>query len=169
MPELEPIQLPGRLTEKQLERFWGRVEKEGHPKECWEWKGATTKGHGTIRISRKQYYTHRLSWEIHYGSPGTLDVLHQCDNGRCVNPEHLFLGTQQDNMQDMNKKGRRRTRPLRGEENSQSKLTWDEVREIRIRYSNGGVTIRQLSQDYGVSPGTIGFIIDNKTWVEHSS
>jgi hypothetical protein len=89
-------------------RFWAKVQRgEG----CWEWQGANNgKGYGCFgKEGSRPYYAHRFSWELHAGPiPDGLFVLHRCDNRRCVNPEHLFLGTQGDNMRDMIAKGRGR-------------------------------------------------------------
>lgn len=90
-------------------RFWNFVEKsEG----CWKWKGAKFKGgYGSIckSCARATISAHRVSWEIHHGPiQEGMSVLHHCDNPECTNPEHLFLGTQSDNLRDMANKGRRR-------------------------------------------------------------
>lgn len=97
---------------KTLEqRFWAKVDKTD---DCWLWSGSKSGlyGHGEIGRGRRtegKVKTHRLSWELHNGSiPKGMHVLHKCDNGLCVNPDHLFLGTQKDNMVDMAKKGRNR-------------------------------------------------------------
>lgn len=90
------------------ERFWSNVEKfdEG----CWEWTAAkNNEGYGLTSHNGQLQLTHRLSWEMHYGPvPDGLFVCHHCDNPLCVRPEHLFTGTNGDNMKDMYKKGRRK-------------------------------------------------------------
>lgn len=77
---------------------------------CWNWtKSRTPEGYGHLHIHCKYWYAHRFSWVLHYGNiPEHLHVLHKCDNPGCVNPEHLFLGTHQDNMHDRDLKGRGR-------------------------------------------------------------
>lgn len=92
------------------QRFWNRVEKTNG---CWQWTGSTdTNGYGQLRIpgprsSHKKVRTSRYSWVLHYGPiPNGMLVLHTCDNRRCVRPDHLWLGTQADNMADMSNKGR---------------------------------------------------------------
>jgi len=95
---------------------------------------------------------HRLSWELTNGPPGDKYVCHKCDNPRCVNPDHLFLGTHQDNMDDMVAKGRRFAVSTSGAgpSNGAAKLTADEVRSIRRMYAAGGQSQAQLGQRFGV-------------------
>lgn len=114
------------LTKVPIEdRFWAKVNKDGpvqpHVPEigpCWEWTGGrASSGYGVISRGsggEQPYTTHVLSWTIHFG-PVTngLHVCHKCDNRKCVNPSHLFLGTHQDNMDDMVQKGRNRRGPVR--------------------------------------------------------
>ena len=93
-------------TMKTLEeRFWEKVNKTI---DCWEWIGAIDRhGYGKFSIKYKKYIAHRISWELHNGKiPKGICVLHRCDNRKCMNPEHLWLGTQQDNSDDMIRKGR---------------------------------------------------------------
>jgi len=86
------------------ERFWGKVDKS---KECWLWLGATTEGYGQFGIGRKNVHAHRFAYEVTYGKiPEGLFILHKCDNPSCVRPDHLFCGTNQENMQDAYDKGR---------------------------------------------------------------
>ena len=92
-------------TEARTARFWERVDTTG---ECWLWTGHRNEdGYGTLGWQYKQYSAHRLSYEIAYGAiPPGLCVCHRCDNPPCVRPDHLFLGTQADNMRDRYRKGR---------------------------------------------------------------
>jgi hypothetical protein len=89
-----------------VERLLSRVTRTGSG--CWEWQGSRTRwGYGRIGIDQTVYLTHRVSWEIHHGPiPSGSWILHHCDNPRCVNPEHLFLGDHTANMRDMAAKGR---------------------------------------------------------------
>jgi hypothetical protein len=95
--------------EARLESFWSRVDKGPHPKGCWLWTGCTyNAGYGSFWWRQKMRGTNRVSWEVHNGRevPEGLDVCHTCDVPLCVNPEHLWLGTHHENMQDKVRKGR---------------------------------------------------------------
>lgn len=102
-PFLRAIMIP----EKYQKRFWQRVDRRSSD-ECWEWnRGRTKAGYGTLDIMYKKIYSHRLSWMIHFGEiPEHLEVCHKCDNPPCCNPNHLFLGTHKENLQDAVKKNR---------------------------------------------------------------
>lgn len=99
-------QANNRPNRRSLEdRFWSRVLRTD---ECWLWLGHLSDGgYGRMSVGSKSRNAHRVAWLIHHGDPGALDVLHRCDNRQCVRPDHLFLGTAQDNVDDMIRKGRR--------------------------------------------------------------
>jgi hypothetical protein len=153
------------------ERFWEKVNKDGpvppHCPElgpCWLWTASTTPyGYGFISKGRRMDRSHRVSWELAFGPiPEKKHVLHHCDNPRCVNPAHLFIGTQADNTADMVAKGR--NSGARGETHPRAKLTAAKVRRIRERYAAGGVTKKALSLEYGVSDTMVSFITLRKSW-----
>jgi hypothetical protein len=135
-----------------------------HNDECIEFIGRINRGYGEIVILGKTYQAHRVSYESAYGEiPKGLHVLHYCDNRSCVNPKHLGIGTQQDNMNDMLRK--HRSRDSRGENNENAKLTWEKVREIRAECAKG-FTQRSIAKLYGVDYTTVNHIVRNYTWKE---
>lgn len=152
-----------KLTKEQIMRFKSNIKKTN---KCWEWTGGIVKdrgGYGRFHANGKSYRAHRISWQIYRGKwPGELFVCHKCDNTKCVNPGHLFLGTTQDNMNDMKKKGR--SPKLSGEKHPSVKLREYQVINIRKTYKKGNITCRELSKRYGVSPSLINLIIKNKRW-----
>lgn len=148
------------------ERFWEKVDNSG---ECWVWIGSTTyNGYGEIHWRGKTKRANRISWELHFGEiPHGMRVLHSCDNRRCVRPDHLFIGTDMDNTRDMQRKGRA---PL-GELQSSTKLTGEQVAEIRRRYGLGFDTYGSLAIDFGVAKSTVSDVIKARTWshlLEHA-
>lgn len=146
-------------TPSQEERFWSKVDKSGN---CWLWQGyrRRSNGYGTLTVRpRGTLLAHRIAWEVTSGPiPAGLYVCHHCDTPACVNPAHLFLGTQQDNMTDMRRKGR----GARGEQNNSGKLTPDDVRAIRR--AAPATTLDALGKQYGVTRGAIWHIVHRRTW-----
>lgn len=93
-------------ADKIWKRFWPKVNVR-LPEDCWEWQANLGRGYGMFWFSKIPMMAHRLSWMMLRGPiPEGMNVLHKCDNRKCVNPNHLFLGTQSDNVQDMYSKGR---------------------------------------------------------------
>jgi hypothetical protein len=156
------------------QRFWRNVDKDGpiHPihGQCWVW--VPTRTRGRIRINGKTHNAPRASWIIHFEEiPEGLCVLHKCDNPKCVNPSHLFLGTYRDNSLDSVAKGRYNceSRGSPGESNGSSKLTKEDVIEIRkLAVSGTGVvntgTTTMLSCRFGVSRAQIRNIATGRSW-----
>jgi len=143
---------------------------------CWIWEGATsgTKpthlyGHLGVKTeegSWKTFYAHRLSYLIHKGAiPEGHYVCHSCDEPLCVNPEHLFVGTQQDNVNDMLKKNRGDDTPLfkSGENHYKAKLSEEDVTYIRANLTGWG-SVAKLARKFGVTPGNISSIKHNRIW-----
>jgi hypothetical protein len=129
---------------------------------CWLWRGMVVgTGYGMVRFERKMYPAHRLAWKFFRGeiAPG-LSVCHKCDVRACVNPEHLFLGTQADNMRDMKERGR----SPHGEKHSRSKLTAEQVSRIKMMLAEGRMYMSELAREYGVTPATISSIARGTTW-----
>jgi hypothetical protein len=129
---------------------------------CWEWKGTlNAKGYGRITSQGRRMYAHRYSWIVHRGDiPDGLCVLHDCDNAMCVNPDHLHLGTKEDNNREMAERNRSQS----GSSRYNAKLDEGKVREIRTRYSTGTVSQHALARDYGVSAMAINRAINGTRW-----
>jgi hypothetical protein len=146
------------------ERFYENIEKEVGG--CWIWKGYSRCSgvggkYGGLKVGGKAMLAHRISYQIHYGEiPNSLFVLHRCDNPSCVNPEHLFLGTNADNMKDMAEK----FRGCNGEKGVHSKLTANKVVEIRFAAKRGNMLHREIAKVFGVSTTTITKIVNNHYW-----
>lgn len=160
---------PAKKTLEQ--RFWEKVDKSGpvpgHVPEignCWVWTAGTTAyGYGQMSYMLKPWYAHRLSWLIANGDPGALCILHRCDNPACVRPEHLFVGSKLDNMQDKMAKGRGYIPDHKGEECYQAKLTDVTALEALRLYAEGS-TLTELGERYGVTIQAIYALVRRKTW-----
>lgn len=153
-------------TEESDKRFLSRIFKATS---CWIWNGTRGPlskrqlGYGIFKSSNKTCQAHRYSYELFLGDiPEGMIVMHKCDNPLCVNPDHLKLGTQRDNIMDCVHKGRN----SRGSRAPNAKLTEEQVREIKKRYKpycriDGGAA---LEKEYGVSNQVIIDIINGKRW-----
>jgi hypothetical protein len=146
------------------ERFWSYVDK-GAKDGCWEWRGnLDAKGYGRFGVDYRIVAAHRFSYKISKGEPGKLYVCHKCDNPCCVRPDHLFLGTYDDNMRDMREKGRGTKPPTkRGEANLSSKLTEELV--IRMRKDrDAGASVDELARRFGVGKSTVCRVVSGQSW-----
>ena len=173
------------------ERFWSYVSRSPEKDGCWLWTGQVIRGYGSIKYLRRPAGAHRVAWLLVKGEiPDGLFVCHDCDQRICVRPDHLFLGTTLDNMQDMVRKGRsakgdrqglrlhpgaaargeqhgRYTHPertARGERNGSAKLTEEQVREIRRLYATGDFSQTKIGKMFGVCYGNIGRIVRGDNW-----
>jgi hypothetical protein len=154
--------------------FMGYVRKES---DCWIWTGSLDHdGYGRFWLNSKTIQAHRVAYLLFCGEIDTgLWVLHSCDNPPCVKPDHLFLGTHQDNMDDKSMKGRqatglrngRYTHPescVEGVRNGRSSLTEKDVLAIRSRYASGELVYRELACLFDVSIATVARIINREHW-----
>jgi hypothetical protein len=152
-----------------LDRFWSKVDKTD---DCWNWTaGLFENGYGLFRFDNRLVRAHRFSWELVNGEiPTGMQVNHHCDNKRCVNPAHLYVGDQKQNRADSVNRGRtakglrngtythpesRRT----GELNGNSKLTNRQMDEIRETYRIGNASLSKLGRQYGVTKQSIWHIV----------
>ena len=162
-----------------IERFWSHVDKNGpipaHQPElgpCWVWTAAHLKaGYGHFKVeSYHQVLAHRFSYELVNGViPARLLVLHRCDNPPCVRPDHLIVGTARDNGHDMSVKGRsyaitKPERIQRGERHPRSRLTWEQVLDIRARWQPDQGLGPILGREFGVTKETIYHVVAWKVW-----
>jgi len=146
------------------ERFWDKVDIKGAD-DCWNWTGGILgSGYGQFTlVDHKSTPAHRFAYELVKGNiPDGLFVCHACDNRRCCNPTHLWLGTNKDNMQDMVRKGRNAVR--KGSDANTSKFTNEQVRQIRSDYADGKYTKKDLRSMYKVTKATIERMLSNKTY-----
>lgn len=157
-------------------RFWEKVDKtpgRGPRGNCWLWRGALIRGrYGQLKVNEKRMYAHRFAYELHFGLipevPGEyhgMCVCHSCDVPQCVNPAHLFLGTNAENMADRNRKGRQSRGPAhgaweRGEKNRQAKLTAAEVLAIRADTR----LLAVVAEDFAIAQSTVSNIRNRKSW-----
>ncbi len=153
-----------------IQKFWSMVDKNGPTVRdelgpCWMWIGGSfMRGYGVFHFSKTRYMrAHRLSWILHHNRdiPAGRIICHKCDIPGCVNPEHLFDGTNDDNMKDKTRKGR----AYRGQSHYKTPLTDDLVREIfskclTAKHGDG----RRLAKEYGVLPACISAIKHRRNW-----
>lgn len=143
-------------------RFWSKVSV-GAPGACWEWKsGLDEDGYALFKVDRRTTRAARFSALLIFGTiaPG-LWVLHSCDNRKCVNPHHLFLGSPSENSLDREQKGRGRN--SQGSANGANKLTESDVLEIRAMYKNG-FTQKEIAHRFNIDRANISVIVNRKTW-----
>lgn len=146
-------------------KFWSRIEREG---DCWLWTGPTVNtGYGTVSRYRRHILAHRFAYELTHGPiPEGMKVCHTCDHIRCINPAHLFTGTQKDNVDDMIAKGRAagwaKDHP-RGSAHGRAKINEDQVREIRVQRARG-IPRATVAATFGISMVSVDKIVYHETW-----
>lgn len=156
--------MPHKRTEvERINLFWSRagITTEN---DCWNWTASKDAyGYGNMLWGDRVLKAHRISYMLVCGSvPDDLCVCHTCDNRACVNPNHLWLGTNADNVRDKQQKGR--VGALKGEQHYNARLTQESVETIRNRYNNGGISYDKLAKEYGVSKSQIYNIVKGIKW-----
>jgi hypothetical protein len=148
-----------RKSETLEERFLKHVVKTDT---CWIWKGCiSVHGYGLLGYKMRRKFAHRIAYELFNGPiENGLYVCHSCDNTKCVNPAHLFLGDQKVNMADCASKGR----IARGSRSGTAKLTDEQVLEIHEIFKREKITHLKLGERFGVSRSAIGAILNGKRW-----
>jgi hypothetical protein len=132
--------------------FWENIKKTD---DCWIWIGKKCGRYGYVSFNGTMEFAHRFSWQLKNGKiKKGMKVCHKCDNPACVNPKHLFLGSQKDNLIDMVMKNR----------GGRQKLKISQVKDIRERYAKGGITQTFLGKLFGVRQTNISMIITRNTF-----
>ena len=154
----------GNQITKDAGYFWRRVQN-GSPTECWEWKASRNPtGYGSYIVfieGKREQRAHRVAFFYATGiAPAEKHVLHKCDNRACCNPDHLYLGTHQQNMDD---RWARNKNSIRGAAHPLAKLTETDVVSIRHQYSQGR-GLSDLGREFNVSPQAIFAIVRRVTW-----
>lgn len=141
--------------------FWSNVAITANDNLCWEWLAGKDKdGYGTFRVGKSGERSHRIAWAYpNYIIPEGMLICHSCDNPSCVNPKHLFLGTNNDNMKDMAKKGR--TKDQFGEKNTSHKLTTEQIKNLRLDFASG-LTRKELANKYNIDRAHVSLIVRYK-------
>lgn len=156
-----------RLSPKHLAVRLANALDDAIDGQCWIWRRTTNdQGYGTLTVGRRSVYAHRLAYELSDGPiPHGLDVMHSCDNPKCINPSHLSVGTRSNNMADCYARGRSRipVSRMKGETNGSAKLTDAAVALIRENLA-AGVVQRVLAQRFGVSQSLISQIGRGVIW-----
>jgi hypothetical protein len=149
------------------EVFWGGLKRLS-PEECWEWqKTLAWRNYGIFYYHGKYHLAHRFSYELHFGPiKEGMFVCHKCDNRRCVNPSHLFLGTQSDNMRDTVAKDRLKgyftSERTSGENSPTAKFTDKQIGNVR-NMRDRGFTYEEIKQEHGISISHIARIVRNQS------
>jgi hypothetical protein len=160
--EQDPRAFLAALTERDFARFWAKVNKSA---ECWAWSGAHNGRYGNVSVCNVRFSAHRFSYLAAKGGiPPGMIVRHACDNSMCVNPAHLVLGTDADNMADKMRRGRWRGGKTIGAAHPNTKLSPEKVRAIRDLWATGKYEQRQLAALFGVAHGTISSILYGRSW-----
>ena len=151
-----------KLTPELVAQFWSLVDVRGWD-ECWLWMGPIRgNGYGGFTRARTlRLYAHRISYTLYKGEiPRGYAVCHTCDIRLCVNPNHLWAGTNAENLADMAAKGRSQ----QGEAHWNVRLTAEAIRQIRAQRWERGLPYKKIAAEWGISPGTVRKITERRIW-----
>lgn len=162
------------MSLKDFKRFILKIEVTD---ECWTWKSSAKTRYGYFNLKGTSTRVNRLAWALSRGSICAVYVCHHCDNTKCVRPDHLFEGTQAENMLDMYAKGRATKhfgdehwthkmpeRVMRREENGNAKLTEEAVAQLRCAFAEGTTNISALSRRFGIGRTQVYRVLERKSW-----
>ena len=146
--------------QERMDKSYDSIPYDG----CWIWnKHLASNGYGRMRYNGKMQQAHRVMYEVKKGPiPKGMNVLHKCDVKDCINPDHLFLGTQKDNMKDMYDKGR--ANPPKGESHPHAKVTDERVRNMRALARSGELTVKEIAGIHGISACQTYKILAGEGW-----
>lgn len=163
------------MNTELMNRYWNKVKMSGPVPPhapwlqcCWEWLGAHSQGRPSMWV-REKHGSERVARVVAtngypYFLPPAVDVMHKCDNPKCVRPEHLQLGTRKENWQDAITRGRAyRFKRMHGETHASAKLTERDVREI-IRMSRSGMSSKTIAQHFPIKARMIRYIVSGQYW-----
>jgi hypothetical protein len=166
-PYIGRLKITGEVGRRKIARDKSYIKKRVEidlKSKCWLWMGKPTKdGYGQTKVNGKRWVVSRLVYKLYFGDfDKTKIVCHTCDNPRCVNPKHLFLGTQKDNMLDMVKKKRnfKRIKPT----DPRIKISTKSVLEIRALTKEGKLSHGVIAEMYGITRSNVGAIHRRKSW-----
>lgn len=161
------------MKKRRLQTVEERINKYINKTDtCWLWtQDVYNYGYGKLSIGKgKQVRAHRYMYEKYKGTiPNNMNVLHTCDNPRCCNPEHLFLGSQEDNVKDMMDKSRGGYKTFHGDNHPMRKIDMAKAEEIRALWAKGGLYQREIGERFGVSQAVVSKIIKGELWTKNGT
>lgn len=166
LPLMAPLWRRHERASKKVPAFWfyNKIIFTSETN-CWLWCGCLDNGGYGMCDILGEVKAHRLSWRLFVGEiPDGLKICHLCDVRACVNPDHLKIGTQGDNVREMFSRGRAQRSGVKGEANHHSKLTEEQVRAMRTIRSETGISYKRLAKQFGVTAMTAYRAVHGQCW-----